>query len=222
MVRGHPLDLRPLGPALGMIVLVLASILFLDRPAASFSHAAFQGADLFRALTHIADPVLPAASLGLAAAAIAGVLGWRPGPLARTLLACCLAALVAQAVKDQAKFAFGRLWPETWINDNPSWIKDGAYGFVPFHGGTGWSSFPSGHMSGITAPVGVLWHRLPRWRPVLGLPVFLVAIGLYGADYHFVSDILAGMLLGAACGTGMARWRGPGMPPGPPARRPIP
>ncbi len=50
-----------------------------------------------------------------------------------------------------------------------------AYGFFPFHGRTGWSSFPSGHMTAITAPVSVLWARLPRWRPVLAIPVMLVA-----------------------------------------------
>ena len=36
-----------------MIALIAVSILFVDRPAATFSHAAFHGAAAFRALTHI-------------------------------------------------------------------------------------------------------------------------------------------------------------------------
>ncbi len=110
---------------------------------------------------------------------------------------------MSYAIKEQLKFDFGRLWPETWVDGNPSWIKDAAYGFFPFHGRTGWSSFPSGHMTAITAPVSVLWARLPRWRPVLAIPVILVAVGLYGADFHFIGDMVAGCCLGAACGIGV-------------------
>lgn len=215
-------DVRLMLVAIVGVAAITLSIAFVDRPAATWAHDTLHGANLFRALTHIVDPILPASALGLAVAAVAAANGWRPGPIARILLACCLAALVGQAVKDQAKFAFGRLWPETWTNDNPSWIKDGAYGFAPFHGGTGWSSFPSGHMTDITAPVAVLWRALPRWRPLLALPVVLVAVGLFGADFHFVGDMIAGVLLGAACGAGVLalteRRREPPEASGPAAR----
>jgi membrane-associated phospholipid phosphatase len=136
-------------------------------------------------------------------AGVAALSGWRPGRHGQTLIACCLAALVAFAIKDQLKFAFGRLWPETWVNGNPSWIGNGAYGFNPFHGGTGWSSFPSGHMTDITAPMAVLWHRFARWRLMAALPILLVAVGLYGADYHFIGDMIAGVYLGAASAAGI-------------------
>ena len=33
--------------------------------------------------------------------------------------------------------------------------------------------------------------------------MILVAIGLYGADFHFVGDMVAGCCLGAACGMGV-------------------
>lgn len=58
-------------------------------------------------------------------------------------------------------------------------------------------------MTEVTAPVAVLWAPLPRWRLVLVLPVLLVAVGLFGADYHFVGDMVAGVYLGAACGAGI-------------------
>lgn len=184
-------------------LLVALCVLFVDRPAAVLAHADFAAwKPAFDAMTHIVDPVPPVATLGIAAAGSASLLGWRPGPLGRTLVACCLAALVAIALKDELKYAFGRLWPETWTENNPSLIRDGAYGFFPFHGGRGWFSFPSGHTTMIAAPVAVLWIRLPRWRPILAVPVLLVVVGLYGADYHFVGDMVAGLYLGAACGIG--------------------
>ena len=57
-------------------------------------------------------------------------------------------------------------------------------------------------MTMITAPFAVLWQRARRWRWLWAVPVLAVAIGLFGADYHFVSDILAGFYLGAACAAG--------------------
>jgi membrane-associated phospholipid phosphatase len=177
-------------------MLLPVSVLFLDRPVATLSHAALHGVQAFVWLTWIADIPAPAAILGLAGAGIAWLAGWRPGEAGRTLLALCLATLLALAIKDQLKFAFGRLWPETWVNNNPSWIGSGAYGFVPFHGGTGWASFPSGHTTAITAPCAVLWARARAWRPLWAGLVLLVAVGLLGADYHFLGDVLGGLYLG--------------------------
>lgn len=194
------------GAALAVLscpALVALCILYVDRPAALLAHADLAAwKPVFDALTHVVDPVPPLATVGMAALGTAWLVGWRPGPVGRTLVACCLAALVAIALKDTLKYGFGRLWPETWVDDNPSLIRDGAYGFSPFHGGRGWSSFPSGHTAMIAAPVSVLWIRLPRWRLILAIPVLLVVVGLYGADYHFVGDMVAGLYLGAACGIG--------------------
>ena len=194
--------MRSLVAALSCVVAVGLSIAFVDRAFATWTHTTFHGARFFVILTHIVDPILPAAALGLTVCAVMVMSGWRPGCVGRTFIACCIAALVAYAIKDQAKIAFGRLWPETWVNGNPSWISNGAYGFSPFHGGAGWGSFPSGHMTAIAAPLSVAWQRAPRWRWLLVLLIMLVAIGLLGADYHFFGDVIAGVYLGAACGTG--------------------
>lgn len=194
---------RRLAILLSCPVLVGFCVAFVDRPAASLAHADFAARrSLFDALTHIVDPIPPLAGLGLAAAALAALFGWRPGPRVRVFLACCLAVVLAIVLKDQLKYAFGRLWPETWVDGNPSFIRDGAYGFFPFHGGRGWASFPSGHTTLVAAPASVLWRRLRGWRPLVALPVALVVVGLFGADYHFAGDMVAGLYLGAACGAG--------------------
>jgi len=188
---------------LSCAVLVSLSIAFVDRAASTWAHGALRGIAAFDHLTHIVDPLLPAAVAGLALVGIAVALGWKPGENLKTLLACCLAIVVAVALKEQLKVAFGRTWPETWVDRNPSWIGDGAYGFHPFHGGRGWTSFPSGHMTQITALAAVLWHRVRCLRLIWAALVLLVAVGLLGSDYHFVGDMIAGAYLGAASAAGI-------------------
>lgn len=201
----QPLDAHKDARRIGAAVLVVGgigfSIAFIDRPAATWAHAAFHDRrSWFDALTHIIDPLLPLATMGLVVAAAAAGLGHRPARVGRVLVACCLAVILVVTLKDQAKYAFGRLWPETWVDNNPSWIGSGAYGFSPFHGGRGWASFPSGHMAVASAPACVVWRSVPPLRIAVGVAVALVAIGLYGSDYHFVSDILAGTMLGILVG----------------------
>src|SRR3954447_8514661 len=154
-------------------------------------------------LTHIIDPFVPAASIALTGVAIAALFGWRPGPFGRTIIALCIAVLVATVLKEELKFLFGRTWPETWVANNPSWIRDGVYRFEPLHGGRGWASFPSGHMIVITAPCTVLWLLAPRvWRWLWAALIPAVAIGVVASDYHFVADMIAGTFVGWTCGVG--------------------
>ena len=61
----------------------------------SWSHATLRQTEPFVWLTHIIDPFVPAASIGLLGAAIAAVFGWRPGPVGRTIVALCIAVLIA-------------------------------------------------------------------------------------------------------------------------------
>jgi membrane-associated phospholipid phosphatase len=204
-VRGEPDQTRfwYIGAFVACLVLSGLSIAFVDRAVSTWSYQTLHGAAPFVWLTHLIDPLLPAASVGIITLSVAFLFGWRPGAIGRMLLALCLAVLLATVLKDQFKYLFGRTWPETWVANNPSWIKDGVYAFEPLHGGRGWASFPSGHMTTIAAPCSVLWILAPRvWRWPCASLVLAVAIGLVGADYHFVGDIIAGTFLGAACGVG--------------------
>ena len=189
--------------AVSCVVLVLLAIGLVDRPLSTWSHAEFHGDQGFIWLTWIVDPIPPLAALGLIGAGIAAVAGWRPAEKGRVLLAVCLATVAALVVKDQLKILFGRTWPETWTNNNPSWIKDGVFGFEPLHGGAGWFSFPSGHTTLLTAPMVVLWLCVPRLRALWAALIALVVIGLLGADYHWLSDTIAGFFLGTAVAVGM-------------------
>ena len=143
-------------------------------------------------------PVLSSIALvgaGLLTLAGRPLAGWKS-----VTLLCSLSYIAAAAVNSQLKYAFGRTWPETWFNNNPSLIRDGAFGFNPFHGGPGYASFPSGHTTAICSVMAVLWLCYPRGWPVYSLCIAVVVVGLLGADFHFFSDILAGGFLGASAG----------------------
>ncbi len=198
--------LRSLIALLVCAALVAVCYFFVDRPVAFFVH----DHDISRheVLKWLQDPPGYAdswAPLVLAALAIRRAFGqfqrWE-----LTLLVACVSLLVAVQFKDSLKFAFGRYWPTTWINDNPSLIGDGAYGFHPFaeEGSSkefGWyGSFPSGHMTRTLAIVAVYWVAYPRWRWLGSAATLAVAVGLIGKNYHFVGDVVAGSFTGAILG----------------------
>jgi membrane-associated phospholipid phosphatase len=182
------------------IVAVVLSYVWLDRPIALYVHDQFHGVKALPWLTFIPD------CLTVLAVAIFIVMGWRVAGgrhLSRVesvFLVCGVSLSVAVAIKDQLKFAFGRTWPETWVNNNLSLIRNHVYGFNPFHGGVGYSSFPSGHTTAICAVMSVLWICYPKFRAIYVLLIAAVATGLIGADYHFLSDVIAGGFLGISTG----------------------
>jgi rhodanese-related sulfurtransferase len=62
-------------------------------------------------------------------------------------------------------------------------------------GPSGWS-FPSGHVAAVFAVMAVLWWSYARLRPIYVACVAAVAVGLIGANYHFLSDILGAIFVG--------------------------
>jgi membrane-associated phospholipid phosphatase len=115
-------------------------------------------------------------------------------------LACSISFILANFINNQLKYAFGRTWPETWIENNSSLIQNGVFGFNPFHGGPGFASFPSGHVAAVCAAITVLWWSYTSLRPIYVACVAAIAIGLIGANYHFLSDILGGAFVGISVG----------------------
>jgi membrane-associated phospholipid phosphatase len=200
-------------------VLVGASVALIDRPVATWVHEHLRDerfgwftttydahAIKFGPFSLMAGPseaLRPLAFFVFVVLAIAAAAGWRPGRGGRIVLAVCLSIFVASEINAALKFAFGRPWPESWLGTNPSWIRDGVFGFFPFHGGIGWASFPSGHTTNITTVATVLWVVWPALRTASATIVALVVVGLVGGNYHFVSDIIGGLFLGVAIGLGI-------------------
>ena len=184
----------------GIAVAVTIAFQWLDRPISTFMHIHFPQQREFDALTHIPDPFIPIAVLIFVAIGLYVLSGFVLSKAPATALLCALSAIVAEATKAQLKYAFGRTWPDTWIQNNPSFIRDNVYGFNFFHGGSGYASFPSGHLSLTGAVVSVLWIAYPKFRPLYALIVLAVVVGLIGANYHFLSDIIAGGFVGVSTG----------------------
>src|SRR5436190_22974493 len=124
------------------------------------------------------------------------------GPFLRwqkVLFVACLSLIVADDFRISLGDVFGRYWPETWTHDNPSLIGTGTYGFHPFQRGDDIGSFPSGHAARILA-FGAVWLiAMPRSRTVHVVVIILSAsmvVSLVAMNYHFVSDVIAGSVLG--------------------------
>ncbi len=181
-------------------VVVVVCYRWVDRPLALLVHAQNTHHDTFERLTHIPDLLIPLASVAFVVCGLWILAGW---PVPNVLVAgalCSISLIVAETIKSELKFVFGRLWPDTWVKNNPSFIHDGAYGFNFFHGGPGYASFPSGHTAATCALISVLWTLYPKLRPLCVLIVLAVAVGLIGANYHFLSDVIAGGFVGVSTG----------------------
>ena len=178
----------------------VVSYVWLDRPIALWAHEHLHQYDLFAKLTYIPEIISPVVIPAFAAIGLWALSGRALSKFQTVAVLAAASLAVAAGVKDQLKLVFGRTWPETWVRDNPSFIRDGVYGFNPFHGGPGFAAFPSGHTTAICAVISVLWICYPRYRVLYGICMAAVALGLVGADFHFLGDVIAGAFLGVSIG----------------------
>lgn len=93
-------------------------------------------------------------------------------------------------LKDVLKYLFGRTNPRLWL------VNPESYGLHWFQGGGDYTAFPSGHMAVFT----VLVLAVCRFHPRLGHAcmgfLVLLAAALIATEYHFLSDVIAGVYLG--------------------------
>jgi len=188
---------------IGLVIVAVVTIIcyfWLDQPLAFFLHRNIADKTVFVWLQRlpVAFPLLSSFIL-----ACCGLWTLMDRPFSRVqsvALTCSISFISTSLITSQLKYAFGRTWPNTWIENNPSLIQNGVFGFNPFHGGLGFASFPSGHAAAICSVMTVLWWSCPNWRPIYVACVAAVVFGLIGANYHFLSDILSGMFVGTSVG----------------------
>lgn len=121
------------------------------------------------------------------------------GPFLRwqkVLLVACISLIIADDFRISLGDVFGRYWPETWTHDNPSLIGTGTYGFHPFQRGDDVGSFPSGHACRIFGFAGVWMFAMPQSRLIALVLCVPMLLSLVAMNYHFVSDVIAGSVLG--------------------------
>jgi len=95
----------------------------------------------------------------------------------------------------------GRYWPETWSDNNPSLIGNSRYGVHPFQRGDDIGSFPSGHAARILGFATVWLIAMPRSRVIGAVLCAAMLVSLVAMNYHFVSDVIAGSVLGGIVAT---------------------
>lgn len=183
-------------------VLVSLGYFYADRPAAEFAYNNLSAyGNYFKWMTYIPAVLGYAVPIVIIVLILKRVVSSRWSEWNKLSFVMAVNLLVTSAIKDELKFVFGRYWPATWINNNPSWLNDHAYGFHFFHSGTAYQSFPSGHAAVIFAVMSILWIVRPKLRWLSVLLCAMVICGLLVMYYHFISDIVTGAFLG--CITGM-------------------
>jgi len=172
--------------------LAVLSILFVDRGVAEF--AAAHEIQL-RGLRIVGAS--PGAMLPVALALPMIGLFWRgirmrAPRLWRVLTLCSVSVIwTAAAVELVLKPVFGRLGPYAWLERHD-------YGFHWLAGReAAFPAFPSGEAALTMAAVSVLWLCYPRWRWLFVLAAEMEAFLLVDLNWHFLSDVVAGGMIGA-------------------------
>jgi membrane-associated phospholipid phosphatase len=179
------------------VLAVLICYFWIDRPVAFFVYDYhINNIEAFRWLTYPPPEVQNWSALVLTILIIRRA--W--GPFLRwqkVLLVACISLIVADDFRVSLGDVCGRYWPETWTHDNPSLIGTGTYGFHPFQRGDDIGSFPSGHACRIFGFAGVWMIAIPESRVVTMVLAAPMLLSLVAMNYHFVSDVIAGSVLGA-------------------------
>jgi len=177
--------------------------LFVDEAATRWARsriAGTGGGDLAERLTHVGEStwIFIAAAAGLAL----GLLLHRPR-LAGGAVLLAAATAFSGILANVLKVLFGRGRPK--LLD-----EEGVLAMSPFSVGYDWNSFPSGHSTTALTLAGVMWVLWPglRWAWVaVGLAI---AATRWAIGAHYPADVLAGSVLGFACGALLAgsspRW----------------
>lgn len=196
--------------ASGVIIFVAICVAYflLDRPLVTF--AAEHGLRQFRWLHHIqtlpeyfiiTQPlmILFSVAVMLRARFVKQTLSDGLDRFCFFIWASTISILLSVTAKPPLKFIFSRTWPDTFKEDNMSFLQDGVYGFHWFEVGVAYKAFPSGHTMAVTAMAMVIWYIYPKLRWLSITAILAVVIGLLGMYYHFLSDTLAGFYVGWIC-----------------------
>ncbi|MBQ4888806.1 phosphatase PAP2 family protein [Shewanella sp. MMG014] len=199
---------QPFKPAIvagyiSMLLGVLFCITYFDRPLAEYIHHVMHvkiASFAYSSQTHAVLESLSKSPLVLEILAFIIVVLSLTKPYQLRLYhlrnIILLVAINATIIRVSAKIVFGRTWPETWTNNNLSWISHGVEAFYPFSLSAGFHSFPSGHTLLTFTFASLFWQCFPRFKLVWIFAMLAVVLGQLLQNYHYLGDILAGATLG--------------------------
>lgn len=185
---------------------IIVSYFYYDRAVVNyFKEYHFRHYKIFHYLQQLPELLLILTAPGI----IFYFIQWKRKQVNKFSMFCLIASaaiLVGVVTKILLKFCFGRYWPDTFIENNLSYLHDGAYGFNPFHWGAQYKSFPSGHMITMVVFVLVVSEFYPRFKWLCAAGCLIVAFSLISFYYHFVSDVIAGFMVGCMVYKGISNF----------------
>jgi hypothetical protein len=186
-----PAGLGRAGWVLAGVLAIPISMVWLDRPAALFFFRTIGRYDPRYGLHHLLLPVAGVLALALLLAALR-----LPQTRMRVTvpLLCVAAAALAEALSIALKWIVGR------SPADPVFLLQHGYGFHPFHPCHVWNAFPSATAAVVCASFVVLARALPHLARPLAATLGMLCLWLLVANAHWLSDLIAGVLLGWACG----------------------
>ena len=193
--------LRLLWTSVAVAGTCLVSMAFVDRALALWLHAHVgpETKAFFGVVTQIGDATWYLVG-GMAGFALCHILARhaadqamaiRYRDFARYPLLVFAGIAVSGIILNLAKFVIGRQRPRALFQDD-------VYAFIPFNWDFGMNSFPSGHSQSIWAAAIALGFMLPKARPFFILIAVLVALSRVVIGAHYLSDVIAGAILGAS------------------------
>ncbi|SEE56005.1 Glycosyltransferase involved in cell wall bisynthesis [Rhizobiales bacterium GAS188] len=193
-------SLPSFGSLVAAILLIVAVGLVFDAPiAAAMRHLPHRLVNVFAQVTILGEGwvvMLPAGLIALWFARVSLVASTRR-EAARALLHADRALLVLAAVvvpsvvTTLVKHVIGRLRPRYFESL-------GAFHFEPLSLAASKASFPSGHATTIAALAVAVGVVEPRWRRVAAILVAVIFASRIAVEAHYVSDVVAGGLIGMA------------------------
>jgi membrane-associated phospholipid phosphatase len=176
---------------------VLVCIFCVDRPAAEFFNSNVRPYPVWIWLNGLLAPLVAIPVVALLFQFGVGLwllCGRRLASWTSTLLLYSSGTIWAIAAEFVLKQIFGRGSPD------PTYLGNHLYGFRFLHAAEGWASFPSGTATIALTIAAITCLRLPRWRVMVSILAGLACIAVTVANGHWVSDVIAGMFLGACIG----------------------
>jgi len=182
---------RWIGALFVCAVVVVLCAQFVDRPVALFANAHWEGKNSLAIPLNLVLLFVPLGALAILGCGCT-VLAERSLPrLAEaTMLAGFSLMWALASTVYLLKPVFGRIDIATYL------AHPNLYGFKAFQGNSN-SGFPSGHVAIAASFLLVFWFFYPRARVLVGAVIGLVMIGLVLATWHFVSDVVGGLFVGA-------------------------
>jgi membrane-associated phospholipid phosphatase len=172
---------------------ILVSIKFVDQPVARFFYKALGHLFVFDQLSGTPSLFGPI-TIGIAVIfVLRRAACYSVDYFDGALIQGEISLLATKLLLSPLKALFGRNWP---LYGDPSFLLNGAYGFHFFSGDSQHASFPSGHAASVSAMCVVLWRAYPEYRTLYATGAAAVSAALVAGNFHFVSDVIGGLLLG--------------------------